>query len=98
MNDDILKMLTEIRNLVLLGSKSIFNMDDLSLYTGISKCHIYHLISRNAIPYYKPNDSKFNYFKREEIDNWLLRNRYKTQEEMEQEAAAILALRSRSRK
>lgn len=68
-----------------LMSKSIFNIDEVSIYTGLSKLYLYKLTSKNGIPHYKPN-GKNVYFKKEEVDNWLLRNRQSTNEELNSEA------------
>ena len=68
-----------------LQNKTIFNIDEVSAYTGLSKCYLYKLTSKNDIPFYKPN-SKNVFFKKEEIDTWLLRNRQSTNEELENEA------------
>lgn len=68
-----------------LMNKSIFNIDEVSIYTGLSKLYLYKLTSKNGIPHYKPN-GKNVYFKKEEVDNWLLRNRQSTNEELNSEA------------
>lgn len=68
-----------------LTNKSIFNIDEVSIYTGLSKLYLYKLTSKNGIPHYKPN-GKNVYFKKEEVDSWLLRNRQSTNEELNSEA------------
>lgn len=68
-----------------LMSKSILNIEEVSIYTGLSKLYLYKLTSKNGIPHYKPN-GKNVYFKKEEVDNWLLRNRQSTNEELNSEA------------
>lgn len=68
-----------------LNNKIVFNLDELVLYTRLSKLYIYKLTSHNKIPFYRPNGKQL-FFKKEEIDNWLLRNRQSTNEELEQEA------------
>lgn len=66
-------------------NKSIFNIDEVAEYTGLKKLYLYRLTSKNEIPYSKPN-GKTLFFKKEEIDVWLLRNRQATNEELESEA------------
>lgn len=68
-----------------LNSKTVFNIDEVAIYTNLSKQYLYKLTSRKDIPYYSANGKKI-YFKKEEIDNWLLRNRQATNEEVDQEA------------
>lgn len=65
-----------------LLQKQIFNVDDLCEYTGFSKSYVYKLCHRNILPYYCPN-GKLNFFKRSEIDSWLLRNKRLSREEID---------------
>jgi len=68
-----------------ITNKPILNIDETAIYTGISKLYLYKLTSKSEIPHYKPNGKNI-FFKKEELDNWLLRNRQATNEEMESEA------------
>lgn len=86
-NEEIRTKLENIEQLLTsqsLMNKSIFNIDEVSTYTGLSKLYLYKLTSKNGIPHYKPN-GKNVYFKKEEVDNWLLRNRQSTNEELNSE-------------
>ena len=51
--------------------KNVLNLNDLALYTGFSKSFIYKLTSGRKIPFYRPS-GKLLFFKRDEIDQWLL--------------------------
>ncbi len=64
----------------------IFTIEEARQYIGVSKSHLYKLTSNNLIPHYKPTGRKI-YFEKRELDQWLLRNRVKTREEIESEAA-----------
>jgi excisionase family DNA binding protein len=68
-----------------LNNKTVFNIDEVAIYIGLSKQYIYKLTSRNDIPFYKSN-GKVIRFSKCEIDTWLLRNRQATNEEIEQGA------------
>lgn len=83
----ILEKLERIEQLTLLKAKDVFNMDDLALYTGFTKEWLYKLVSRRAIPYYK-SGGKMNFFRRADIDAWLLQNRVSSQAEIDAVAAA----------
>ena len=65
-----------------LNNKTVLNIDEVATYTGISKLYLYKLTSKNLIPFYKPNGKNI-FFKKDEVDNWLLRNREDTQEEIQ---------------
>ena len=82
--------LSNIENL-LKTQKKVLNFNDVALFTGLSKSHLYKLTSSGSIPHYKPN-GKYIFFDREEIESWLLRNRVKTKEEIQSEAATYVTL------
>ena len=73
-----------------LLQKKTFNVSDLAEYTGFSRSYIYKLTHRREIPYYCPS-GKLIFFKRSEIDTWLLRNKRKSKEEIEKEAQLHLS-------
>ena len=76
--------LTEIKHLLLMNSKNVLTLTEVSMMYGISPDYLYHLTSDKLIPYYKPNGKKI-YFLKEEIETWLLRNRQDTVDEMQQQ-------------
>jgi len=87
MTDKILEKLQELQNLTLLTAKKALNMTDLALLTGLSKSHLYKLVCAKKIPFYKAKDGgKLTYFNKSEIEAWLLHHRFKTQDEIEEEA------------
>jgi len=79
------KRLTNIENLLSI-SKSVLNIDEVCILTGLSKSHIYKLTCWGKIPYYK--QAKHLYFDRIEIENWLKINRFKTLDELNREISS----------
>lgn len=77
-----------------LFSKEVLNFNEACQYLELSHSHLYKLTSAGKIPHYKPNGKKL-YFKRTELDNWLLRNRNGSQQEIEQQAADYLIKKGR---
>ncbi|WP_077413875.1 excisionase family DNA-binding protein [Chryseobacterium sp. JV274] len=57
-----------------LSNKEILTMDEAGNYLGISKSYLYKLTSSKEISHYKPS-GKLIYFKRGDLDSWLLRNK-----------------------
>lgn len=53
-------------------------------YLGISKSALYKLTHLKKIPYYKPN-GKMIYFIEDELQEWVFRNRIKTNNEIQKE-------------
>lgn len=88
-NIQLMAKLERIEQLTLLAAKDVFNMDDLAAYTGFSKGYLYRLVCERAIPYYK-GGGKMNFFKRDDINAWLLQNRIKSQAEIDAAAAAYV--------
>ena len=84
--EQILNELQELKNLTLLGAKKALTMSDCALLTGLSKSHLYKLVCRKAIPYYKSDGGKLTYFDKSEVEAWQLQHRVKTSAEIEQEA------------
>ena len=75
--------IAELRNQV-AGSihlhKSILSHKEAALYCNLTSDYLYQLTSKNLIPYYKPR-GKMMYFKRTELDDWLLKNRFRSLDE-----------------
>lgn len=71
-----------------LNMKPILTVDDLSKYLDYSPEYIYKMTHNREIPYYKPNGKKL-YFKRDEIDEWVLSNKVFTQDELRAESRRI---------
>lgn len=61
--------------------KPVLTFEEACEYCGISASSMYKHTSKNRIAYYKP-EGKLLYFKREDLDEWMLRNRQSTLEEM----------------
>lgn len=77
--------LQQIKQLLLLNSKTVLTPDEVSMMYGLSKDYLYHLTSERVIPFHKPNGKKI-FFHKEEVENWLLQNRQDTTEETQQKA------------
>lgn len=95
----ILDKLTEIANKLdeqNLLQKTVLNLNEACKYLDVSPSHLYKLTSTKQIPHFCPQGKKL-YFKREELDNWLQRNRQPTASELDQ-AASDYILRNKRNK
>jgi excisionase family DNA binding protein len=88
--NSIEKMLTEQTML----KKEVLTFNEAAIYLEVSHSHLYKMTSSGAVPFYKPNGKKL-YFKRAELDAWLLSNRSSSKEEIEQQAADYLIKKGR---
>ena len=95
--DQILIRLDEIQKMIEsqgLYTKEVLNFNDTCRYLELSSSHLYKLTSNGTVPFYKPNGKKI-YFRRTELDKWLLRNRTDSQSEIDQRAADYLIKKGR---
>jgi excisionase family DNA binding protein len=83
-----------IENL-LSTSKTVLNLDEVCIFTGLSKSHLYKLTCAGRIPYYK--QSKHLFFDRAEIESWLKENRHKPVSEIEALAATYVTINKKSK-
>ncbi|GFD83866.1 hypothetical protein KUL156_43170 [Alteromonas sp. KUL156] len=92
MEDKILKKIKELENLINKQEillKQVLNINEAAKYLDISKSHLYKLTSRKEIPFYCPQGKRL-YFKKNELDQWLTRNRSASTAELETVAANYL--------
>jgi excisionase family DNA binding protein len=76
---------------LLLTQKNVLNFSEVELYTNLSKSYLYELTSSGGIPCYKPNGKQL-YFKKQEIENWLLSNRKATNIEIDELASSHISI------
>lgn len=55
------------------SNKHILNFEEALSYLKVSKSFLYKMTSKGEITYYKPN-GKLIYFKRSDLDDWMLKN------------------------
>ena len=80
---------------LLLSQKTVLSLEEASVYTGLSKSHIYKLTSTGGIPCYKPTGKKL-YFDKSELDEWMLRGKKLSQDEIDDKAENFLMERGLS--
>lgn len=89
MEEHILEELREIKALSLLSAKNVLTIEDVSKLTDLSVSCLYKKTCAKEIPYYKKD--KRIYFKRQEIEEWMLQNRISTNEELKDSAINYVA-------
>ena len=94
---DLIKVIEEltikIENIekLLLTQKNVLNFSEVKLYTNLSESYLYELTSSGGIPCYKPNGKQL-YFKKQEIEDWLLSNRKATNIELDELASSHISI------
>ena len=90
-----LQMLGENIEQQKLLTKEILNLQEASNYLSLSKSALYKKTSLNVIPFFKPN-GKIIYFKRADLDEYMLTKRQPTVVEI-QERASNFKINSRGK-
>ena len=91
----ILDKLSEIANKLdeqNLLQKTTLNFNEACKYLDVSPSHLYKLTSTKQVPHFCPQGKKL-YFRRDELDTWLQRNRQSADDSPTD--AADLVIRSR---
>lgn len=72
--------------------KAVLNFNETCKYLELSPSHLYKLTSTRQIPHFCPQGKKL-YFNRQELDDWLQRNRLSTQEEIDEQTTDFIKKR-----
>lgn len=70
-----------------LHQKEFLTLEEAARYTGLTKSALYKLTSTRKIPFSKPN-GKNCFFKRTELEAWLMSNPVATADELNDRAQA----------
>lgn len=82
--------LERIERLILISSKEALTVSEVALMLGISESRVRHLTSEKELPYYK--QGKNTYFKKSEVEKWMLSTRVPTNAEIKAQATTHVVL------
>ncbi|WP_159022204.1 AlpA family transcriptional regulator [Formosa sp. L2A11] len=88
-HSEVITLLEAIRN-ILLHDKKGLNVNDLAVYTGLSKSKIYKLTHLKQIPMGNNPHIRQKFFDKDAIDEWLLGNPDLSDEYLEQQFDELL--------
>lgn len=93
MGEEALNILTSrfdrLEQITLIGAKSVLNLDEAMMFTGLSKGHLYRLTSEQQIPHFKK--CRHLYFKKSELEEWMLEHKVPTKAEIDSKASTYVA-------
>lgn len=73
----------ELEAKILTQQKRVLNTEEAAQYLGVSKYTLYQMTSKGAVPFSRPDikgkPSKFIYFDRLALEEWLLSNKSEAQ-------------------
>lgn len=84
---EIKEQLDRIEQYAMIAAKSMLNIKEAAIILGMTVEGVRYLARNNILPYYKPNVHRL-YFKKSELEDWMMQNRSKSMTEIESEAAA----------
>lgn len=73
------------------GNKEVMTLSDVAAYTGLSLSYLYKLTMNNILPHAKPNGKQI-FVSKVELDFWLMSNKAKTYEAIQQDAANYVTI------
>lgn len=85
--------LDRIEQIALISAKSVLDINEAATLTGLSVGHIYRLTSGRMIPHFKKNRKL--YFKKSELENWMLEQKVLTEEEADSKATTYVTTHKR---
>ncbi len=71
-----------------LAKKDVLNFKEAALFLDLSKSHLYKLTSQKRILHFCPEGKRI-YFLREDLQNWLLRNKQEEEETAQQRVDSL---------
>jgi excisionase family DNA binding protein len=80
--DEIQASIRELKQ----ASEKPMTLDEAAVYLHVSKSHTYQLTSKGLVAHFKPAGKKI-FFRKSDLDAYLLRNRKASESELEQAAA-----------
>lgn len=86
-NSEIKEQLDRIEQYSMIAAKSMLNIKEAAFILGMSVEGVKMNVRKRIIPCYKPNENRL-YFKKCELEDWMMQNRCKSMAEIESEAAA----------
>lgn len=85
--DEIMQRLDRIEKYSIMAAKSVLTVSEAALFMGVTEQTVRNQVRRKEIPAYKPNHNKL-YFKKSELEDWMLTNRVRTEDEVKSIAKA----------
>ena len=86
-DQEIKEQLDRIEQYSLIAAKNVLNIQEAAIILGMTVEGVRDNVRNNILPYYKPNINRL-YFKKSELEDWMMQNRSKSMAEIESEAAA----------
>ena len=80
----------EVLENILNVAKEVLNLEEASLFLGISKSRLYKMTHKHELPFYRPN-GKLIYFEKAELLKWMRQWRFKADCEIKEGAGVDIS-------
>ena len=80
----------EVLENILNVAKEVLNLEEASLFLGISKSSLYKMTHKHELPFYRPN-GKLIYFEKTELLKWMRQCRVTAASEIKEAASVHLS-------
>lgn len=87
MYEEIKEQLDRIEQYAQIAAKDVLNLKEASFILGLQPETVRKMVQRHKLACYKPNHNKL-FFKKSELEVWMLQNRVSSQAEIESKAEA----------
>jgi excisionase family DNA binding protein len=88
----------ELKKLATMGEKESLSLEEVSMVFDLKKSFLYALVHQRKIPFYKVGGGRLTFFKKSEVEAFLLANRVGTIDEAETAAVAYVAANPTTKK
>jgi excisionase family DNA binding protein len=80
----------ELKTITLISSKDVLTTEEAAMYMGISKDYLYKLCQKLQIVFHNSKGGKKIYFKKKDLNEWMLHSKSITQKEIEAKAKRFI--------
>lgn len=94
--EEITMLAAQVAQELAMYQKDMLTIDEAARYLGIAKRTLYNMMCDRAIVYYKPT-VKLTFFRRADLDAWMMQNRSASAEELNDMAYRLMNQTSESR-
>ncbi len=86
--EELQQTLSRIEQYVIIRTKDVLTLRETAVMLGMQPESVRKMMVQHRIPYYKPSRGTI-YFKKSEVEGWMLQNRVSTEAELEIKAALM---------
>ena len=83
--------LDSLSRMTLIGAKTVLDLEETCLFTGLSKGHLYRLTSGRQIPFFRKNRKL--YFKKTDLEKWMTETPCASLKDINSQAATYCSTR-----